>query len=95
MNLTTKTLGSYLSGVLPLRGDGLVGVLLLLDDVLLDLESKEEFRGTFQGWAYLATACCSPRLGVLEFCSEKNKLVERGKEVVVVGDVVKFVVQNV
>ena len=44
-----KTIGSYLSGVLPLRGDGLVGVLLLLDDVLLDLESKEEFRGTFQG----------------------------------------------
>ena len=40
-------------------------------------------------------ACCSPRLGVLEFCSEKNKLVERGKEVVVMGDVVQFVVKNV
>ena len=51
MKLTTKPLGSYLGDVLPLLGDGLVGVLLLAGvlvggglgsegDVLLGLESK-------------------------------------------------------
>jgi hypothetical protein len=36
----------------PSVGDGLVGVggvLVLLGDVLLDLESKEELRGTLRG----------------------------------------------
>ena len=40
-------------------------------------------------------AYCSLGLGFSSFCSEKNKLVERGKEVVVMGDVVQFVVKNV
>jgi hypothetical protein len=68
LKLTTKPLGSYLGDALPLLGDGLVGVLLLggEGDVLLGLESKEEFRETSKDeLTWLGVLL--PRLGVLEF----------------------------